>query len=86
MKDVVEIAKERQQHKFDCNIVVSGARGNGKSTFLYKFFSHFKQFKPRKHIVYARADTIRLLKELKFVTIIIFLVWLSLIFIVWIRI
>tara|TARA_R100001480_G_scaffold76817_1_gene86940 strand:- start:258 stop:1211 length:954 start_codon:yes stop_codon:yes gene_type:complete len=63
MKELVEIAKERQVNKFDCNIIVSGARGNGKSTFLFKFLSYFKQFKPWEQQVYSRDHVIELLES-----------------------
>lgn len=64
--DLVEICKTRQNNKFDVNFVVSGARGNGKSTLLFKLFLRFKQFKPWKNVVYSRKDVIKLLEENKF--------------------
>ncbi len=66
IKDLVEIAEERQNNKFDVIIAVSGARGNGKSTLLFKFLSRFKKFKPWKHQVYSRKDVMRLLEGSKF--------------------
>lgn len=65
LKDMVEIAKERRKNKFDVIIVVTGARGDGKSTLLFKFLSRFKQFKPWKHMVYSRKDAMKLLEETK---------------------
>jgi len=66
IKDLVEIAKERQKNKFDVIIVVSGARGDGKSTLIYKFFSRFSTFKPWKHQVYSRKNVMKLLEGIKF--------------------
>lgn len=62
IKDLVEIAKQRQNNKFDMNIAASGPRGNGKSTLLFKFFSRFKGFKPWTNQVYSRKDVMRLLE------------------------
>lgn len=66
IKDIVYILKERQKNQFDGNIVVSGDRGNGKSTLLYKLFLHFKGFNPRTHQVYSREDVIGLLRGQKY--------------------
>jgi len=66
IKDLVEIAKSRQKNKFDMIIVVTGGRGDGKSTFIYKFFSRFNQFRPWKHMVYSRRDVMRLLEKIKY--------------------
>ena len=64
--DLVEIAKERQQNKFDVIIAVSGDRGNGKSSLLFRFFSRFKPFKAWNHQIYSRKDVMRLLEKNKF--------------------
>jgi len=69
IKDLKEIAEKRQHNKFDFNICVSGARGNGKSTFLYKFYSRFPIFRPKIHLVYSRHDVMTLLEKSKFTTI-----------------
>lgn len=63
IKEISEIIRERQLNKFDANIGVSGNRGNGKSTFLFKIFNSFKKkgFRPRKHQVYSQQDVIELL-------------------------
>lgn len=66
IKDLVEIAKKRQENKFDALIVVSGSRGNGKSTLLFKFFLRFRKFKPWKHQVYSRKHVMELLEKSKF--------------------
>ena len=65
IKDLVEIAKERRKNKFDIIMAVSGERGDGKSTLIYKFFSRFKQFKPWRHMVYSRKDVMKLLEGTK---------------------
>jgi len=69
IKDIVDIATSRQKNKFDFNICVSGARGNGKSTFLFKFFARFPVFKPKIHQIYRRADVMHLLEKCQYTTI-----------------
>ncbi len=66
LKDLIEIAITRQKNEFDCNIIVTGPRGNGKSSLAFRFFSRFKNFKPWKHQVYSRKDVMKLLEELKY--------------------
>jgi hypothetical protein len=66
LKDLAGMIKLRQLNKFDANIVVSGNRGDGKSTLLAKLFYLTKQYNPRKHQVYSREDVIRLLSSQKF--------------------
>ena len=66
LKDLVEIAKKRQQNEFDCNIAITGARGNGKSSCAFKFHARFKGFKPWKHLVYSRKEVMKLLEKLKY--------------------
>lgn len=69
IKDIVEMANKRIAKKFDFNIAISGARGNGKSTLAFKILSRFPQFNPRKHIVYRRKDVMELLEKNKYGTI-----------------
>ena len=66
IKDLVNVAKTRQINKFDMIIAVSGARGNSKSSFLFKYFKQFKSFKAWKHQIYSRKDFMRLLEGSKF--------------------
>ena len=66
IKDLVEVAKKRQENEFDVCIVVSGSRGNGKSSFIYKFLTRLGKFKPWKQQVYSRKDVITLLENQKF--------------------
>lgn len=66
LKDLVGLIKLRQQNKFDANIVVSGDRGNGKSTCIAKLMYLTKIYNPRKHQVYSREDVIKLLALQKY--------------------
>lgn len=68
IKEITEILRQRQLNRFDCNIGVSGKRGDGKSTLLHKIFKSFRKdgFRPQKHQVYAQKDVIKLLARQKF--------------------
>lgn len=68
IKEITEILRQRQLNKFDVNMGVSGKRGNGKSTLIFKIFNSFKKdgFKQRKHQVYARKEVIKLLANQTF--------------------
>lgn len=66
IKEIVDFLKERQKNKFDANIVVSGNRGDGKSSLIGKIFHRFPNFDPWKHQVYDRQSVIDLLKTQKF--------------------
>ena len=68
MKELTRSLRARQLNKFDVVMGVSGKRGNGKSTFIFKFFNSFKNkgFNPEKHQVYKRDDVMRLLGTQKF--------------------
>ena len=68
MKELTECLRKRQQNRFDANMGVSGNRGNGKSTFLFKVFNSFKKegFKQRKHQVYSQQDVKSLLANQNF--------------------
>lgn len=63
IKELTEVIRERQMNKFDANIGVSGKRGTGKTTTIFKIFNSFKKkgFNQRKHQVYTRKDVINLL-------------------------
>ena len=65
IKDLVEIIQGRIDNKYDANVLVSGARGDGKSTLIVKILSRFKQYRPWKHQVYTRKDVMRLLEGQK---------------------
>lgn len=60
--DIVKILNQRVENEFDGNIVISGDRGNGKSTLISKIFYRTGKFRPRKHQVYTREDVIKLLQ------------------------
>lgn len=64
--DIKELIQRRTHNKFDANIVVSGARGNGKSTFAAKLLFRMDGYKPWKHQVYSRSDAMKLLESEKF--------------------
>lgn len=68
IKELSELLRKRQLNKFDANLGVSGARGDGKSTFLFKIFNSFKKngFRPYKHQVYSQDDVIKLLSDQQF--------------------
>jgi len=66
IKDIVDIIKKRQQNEFDANIAVTGQRGDGKSSCIFKILSRFSQFDPWKHQVYARDDVVNLLTTQKY--------------------
>lgn len=68
VKELSELLRQRQLNKFDANIGVSGSRGDGKSTFLFKIFNSFKKsgFRAKKHQVYSQNDVIELLANQQF--------------------
>lgn len=68
LKEFTTILRSRQLNKYDCNLGVSGKRGDGKSTFLFKIFNSFKKegFKQERHQVYSRDDVLKLLANEKF--------------------
>jgi hypothetical protein len=63
IKELVDVLRNRQLNKFDCNFGVSGKRGDGKSTFMLKIFKSFKKygFIQKKHQVYSQKDVTNLL-------------------------
>lgn len=68
IKELTDVLRQRQLNKFDCNMGVSGKRGDGKSTFLFKIFNSFKKngFIQEKHQVYEQKDVINLLAQQQF--------------------
>lgn len=68
IKEITECMRQRQMNKFDANIGVSGKRGDGKSTFLFKIFQSFRKqgFRPYKHQVYSQDNVKSLLCNQKF--------------------
>ena len=68
LKELTQTLRKRQLNKYDVNIGVSGKRGDGKSTFLFKLFNSFKKdgFIQEKHQVYEQKDVIGLLAKQMF--------------------
>ena len=68
LKELTTCIRERQLNKYDVNIGVSGKRGDGKSTLLFKIFNSFKNdgFIQEKHQEYSREKIINLLANQKF--------------------
>ncbi|HEC66512.1 MAG TPA: hypothetical protein ENI23_14590 [bacterium] len=68
LTELTECMRKRQRNRFDVNIGVSGKRGQGKSTFLFKLFNSFKKqgFLQYRHQVYSQDDVKRLLCNQKF--------------------
>lgn len=66
LKDIVQVIEDCVNDKFDVIIFVEGNRGLGKSTLLFKLGLRLNsrgviKFKPKRHMVYSREDTIKLL-------------------------
>ena len=66
MKELREVLRARQKNQYDVNLGITGRRGDGKSTMIYKLLIGFKDFNPDKHLVYQRDHVIKLLKSQKF--------------------
>ena len=66
MEELAEMVRQRQMNEFDANMAIDGSRGNGKSTFMFKFFSHFDKFNPKEDIVFSREDVMEGLKRKKY--------------------
>ncbi len=68
LKELTTCIRQRQLNKYDANIGVSGKRGDGKSTILFKIFNSFKKdgFNPEKHQEYSRDKILNLLANQQF--------------------
>ena len=68
IKEFCDVLRKRQLNKFDCNMGVSGRRGDGKSTFLFKVFNSFKKdgFDMEKHMEYSQKEVTSLLANQHF--------------------
>ena len=68
LKELTICIRKRQLNKYDANIGVSGKRGDGKSSMLFKIFNSFKKngFNPEKHQEYSRDKIINLLANQTF--------------------
>ena len=67
IKELTQCIRQRQLNKYDANLGVSGNRGDGKSTLLFKIFNSFKKFgfDPEKHQQYSRDEIVKLLANEK---------------------
>ena len=65
VKELAEITKKRVENNFDSNIAVTGGTGMSKSTFLFKFFSKFPDFKIEDKLTYDRTEMIKLIRDYK---------------------
>lgn len=65
IKELAEDTKKRVLNKYDSNIAVTGLTGKGKSTFLFKFFSKFPDFKIEDKLTYNRGEMIKLIRDHK---------------------
>ncbi len=66
LSELAELFNQRRKNQYDCNVLVTGLTGKGKSTVILKLLNRFEGFKPFKHQVYSREDTIMLLRNQKF--------------------
>lgn len=66
VKELAEATGKRILNKYDSNIAVTGLTGKGKSTFLWKFFHKFPDFKVEDKLTYKRDETIKLIRDFKF--------------------
>lgn len=68
IKEFCDVLRKRQLNKFDCNMGVSGRRGDGKSTFLFKIFNSFKKdgFDIEKQMEYSQKAVTTLLANQRF--------------------
>jgi len=68
MKNLKECIEKRLKNKYDLICFITGARGDGKSTFVYKLLSSLEienGFNPSRDIVYSRDDTLKSLASKK---------------------
>lgn len=65
LKELADLSKQRIENRFDANIIVTGGTGVGKSSFLWKFFHKFNDFKVEDKLTYSREETIKLIRDYK---------------------
>jgi hypothetical protein len=65
IKDLRKLVRKRIKNSYDCNIIVTGKVGVGKSTFIYQFFKKFRGFKIEDKLTYKRDEMIRLIRDYK---------------------
>ena len=64
--DLAKSIKDRQERELDVNIIVDGARGNGKSTLCYKLLTRTGKFNPEKDLMFTRDDVMNGIINRKF--------------------
>jgi len=62
LQDFKDMLLKRRQNQFDNVILVTGARGMGKSTFIGKICFLFEEFNPFEQIVYNKEGLFKLVK------------------------
>ena len=65
IKNLKELVEKRIENKYDCNILVTGHTGVGKSSFIYQLLKKFKGFKIEDKLTYKREEMIRLIRDYK---------------------
>lgn len=66
LSELAEMIKKRQANEYDVNIIIDGARGNGKSTLAFKLLSKIGNFNPKKDILFTREDVMDAIMNRKF--------------------
>jgi len=66
VQELAEMVRKRTNNYFDSNIAVSGLRGIGKSTFLWKFFHKFSDFNMKDKFTTRRKRMIDLIRKHKY--------------------
>ena len=60
LKDLAEVINRRVNNEFDCNILIEGKRGLGKSSLAYKLANLSKlKFKPKRDLLYSRDEVLK---------------------------
>lgn len=65
VKDLRNLTKKRIENRYDCNVIVTGKTGVGKSTFIYQLLKGFRGFKIEDKLTYKRDEMIRLIRDYK---------------------
>ena len=63
VSELAEMTKSRIKNKYDSNIAVTGLTGKGKSSFLWKFFHKFSDFKVEEKLTFSREEMIHLIRD-----------------------
>ena len=66
LSELAEMIKQRQANEYDVNIIIDGARGNGKSTLAYKLLTRIGKFNPKKDLFFTREDVMSAIMNRKF--------------------